>query len=121
LGVVSTVIGAGAFVGLGVAGGKGARRAFITGLILYAIDLVLTVFLSLWIGVALHAYALYCLFLGVGACSQLAALRRAQPAGLGQAAASDAPQVAGPDWNTGLEARPQSKLYDPPGADPPAE
>ena len=94
LGIGTTAIvsafGVGMFLVFGQAAKKGARWAFITGMIFYGID---TLF---WIGaqegralgLALHVLALWRIGSGLGAANRLAALRR-----------QSAPQAAVPAWS----------------------
>ena len=62
LGLNATV--AGVFVLFGVFAGKRHGWAFIAGMVLFALDGLLTALLQEWISVAFHAFALYCIFKG---------------------------------------------------------
>ncbi len=57
----------GLFVVLGLKAARGARWAFIVGMILYALDGALYLIGQQWFSVAFHGYALYCLFKGLQA------------------------------------------------------
>ena len=67
------------------ASSRGALWAFIAAIVLYAIDAVLFAFVKEWIGVALHAYALFGIFRGVGAARQLSAVRASERSAAAQA------------------------------------
>jgi hypothetical protein len=64
---------AGVFVLFGVFANKGHLWAFITGMILFALDGLIFLLVQDWIGVAFHVFVLYCLFRGAQACRQLKA------------------------------------------------
>lgn len=58
-------IGAAAFVAMfGFFAGKGHAWAFIIGMILLALDTAVTGLLQMWISLAIHAFALFCIFAG---------------------------------------------------------
>ncbi|HWN95396.1 MAG TPA: DUF4339 domain-containing protein [Methylomirabilota bacterium] len=57
-----------ALVFLGFLAGKRHTWAFLAGLILLALDSVLTGFLQMWISLALHVFALFAIFAGFKAC-----------------------------------------------------
>jgi hypothetical protein len=61
----------GIFVLFGYLSGKGRRWAFITGIVLYAIDAVLMLVFQDWLGLAFHAFFLWGLFNGLSALNQL--------------------------------------------------
>lgn len=61
---------------------KGARWAFLAGMIFYALDALLLLTFKSWISVAFHAYALFRIFQGFQAAQQLKTLR-AQSAAYG--------------------------------------
>lgn len=63
----------GAFVLFGIFARKGHTWAFLTGLILFALDSVIFIMGKDWIGVAFHAYVIYRLFCGFQSCRQLRA------------------------------------------------
>lgn len=67
------LIAAGVFVLFGVFANKGHLWAFITGMILFALDGVIFLLAHDWIGVGFHLFVLYCLFRGVQACRRLTA------------------------------------------------
>lgn len=75
---ILTLLGVGLFLLFGQSAKKGARWAFVTGLIFYGIDALfwLGAAQSRWLGLALHAYALWRIGGGLGAANRLAALRR---------------------------------------------
>lgn len=64
---------AGMFIAFGVFANKGHLWAFITGMVLFALDGILFVLAQEWIGVAFHAFVLYCFFRGMQACRELKA------------------------------------------------
>lgn len=59
------------FVVLGIFAHKGQLWAFIVGMILFALDGVIFLLAQDWIGVAFHAFVLYCFFRGFNACRRL--------------------------------------------------
>lgn len=61
---------AGVFVVFGIFGNKRHLWAFITGMILFALDGVLFLIAQDWLGIAFHAVALFFLFRGAHACRQ---------------------------------------------------
>lgn len=65
--LVLDLIAAGVFVLFGVFANKGHLWAFITGLILFALDGVIFLLVQDWIGVGFHVFVLYCLFRGAQA------------------------------------------------------
>ncbi len=67
------------FVCLGFFGRKGQQWAFITGMALYAIDLLLVVYLQLWLMALFHGYILFRLYQGYASCNALHAFRKPQP------------------------------------------
>jgi hypothetical protein len=62
---------AGIFVLFGFFAHKGHTWAFIVGMVLFALDGVILVLASAWLGVAFHAYVLFRLFQGFTACREL--------------------------------------------------
>lgn len=64
----------GIFVVLGVFAAKLQKWAFITGMVLFALDAALELLVQDWIGLAFHAYALYFLFRGLKRVRMLEAL-----------------------------------------------
>lgn len=65
------IVIAGIFVFFGVFANKGHLWAFITGMALFAIDTLLMLLFGDWLGLAVHAFVLYCLFMGLKACRAL--------------------------------------------------
>jgi hypothetical protein len=61
----------GLFALFGYLSTKGQRWAFITGIILYALDAVLMLIFQDWLGLAFHAFFLWGLFNGLNALNQL--------------------------------------------------
>jgi len=80
VGLILAAVSAIVYGGLGFVASKGARWAFVVGILLYAIDTAIFAFAREWIGVALHVYALYIIFRGVGAAKQLGQIRDAERA-----------------------------------------
>lgn len=103
LGMAVTVCVGLAFVGLGWMSERGASWAFLTGMVLYGADAVLSLVLQDYLGSAAHVFAL--LFVGSG----FAALLRIKKATAG-AQQPAGPQV--PDLPTGT---PPAALHDAPG------
>jgi hypothetical protein len=64
----------GVFVVFGYLASKGHIWAFVLGMVLYALDGLLSVLVGLWFGAAFHALALYYMFQGYRAASQLRGL-----------------------------------------------
>jgi hypothetical protein len=58
-------------VGFGILSGKRHTWAFIVGMVLFALDAVIFLIASDWIGIAFHAFVLFCLFRGFKACREL--------------------------------------------------
>src|SRR4030042_360415 len=61
------VLVAGVFVGFGIFSRKGYRWAFITGMVLYALDGLLFILVKDFLSIGFHAFALYCIGLGLKA------------------------------------------------------
>ena len=74
IGLVLSLVAAGVYALFGLFARKGARWAFLTGMILYALDAVLLLLFKDWLSVAFHAYALFRIFQGFQGAQQLAAL-----------------------------------------------
>ena len=74
------LLAAGFYVLYGLFARKGARWAFVVGMIFYALDGLLLLVAKDWLSVAFHAYALFRIFQGFQAAGLLATLR-AQQAG----------------------------------------
>jgi hypothetical protein len=70
------VIAIGTIFGLGWFAGKGHVWAFVTGLILYAIDALIYVGMQSWMSVGFHVFALF--FIGRGMLALRAALKAAR-------------------------------------------
>ena len=83
-GVAQNIGGAGRFFGLfmdfcvagvfalfGIFAKKGNTAAFIVGMIIYALDGMLYLFVQEWLSIGFHAFALYCIFSGFAAQRQL--------------------------------------------------
>jgi len=68
--IVNLVI-AGVFALFGKFGREGKKGAFLVGMALYAADALLMAKFQVWLGVAFHAYALYRIYLGLGAVNAL--------------------------------------------------
>ena len=71
--LVLDLLAAGVFILFGVFAHKAHSWAFIVGMILFALDGLIFLLASDWIGVAFHAFVLYCLFRGFQACRALRA------------------------------------------------
>jgi GYF domain 2 len=69
--LVLNLMAAALFVLFGFFGHKGHLWAFLVGMILFALDGLIFVFAQMWLGVAFHAFALFCLFRGFAACREL--------------------------------------------------
>ena len=63
--LVLDILAAGVLVLFGVFGNKGHLWAFIVGMVLFALDGVIFLLAQDWLGVAFHAFVLYCLFRGL--------------------------------------------------------
>lgn len=74
LGLVINLAIAGGFVGLGLLGRNGKLWAIITGMVLYALDIIILLIASDWLSLAFHLLALAGLFSGAAACSKLSKL-----------------------------------------------
>lgn len=64
------LLAAGTYALFGFFARRGAKWAFLTGMILYAIDAVLLLVFKDWLSVAFHAYALFRIFQGFQAAQQ---------------------------------------------------
>jgi hypothetical protein len=64
VGVALNFIACGILVFFGFFAGKGRAWAFIIGMILLGLDTVLTGLLQMWLSLALHVFALFCIFAG---------------------------------------------------------
>jgi len=69
--VIFDVLLSGFFIGAGFLGRGGHRWAVITGIILYALDAILLVIFTSWLGVVFHLLALAGLFGGLIALTNL--------------------------------------------------
>ncbi|HYG36117.1 MAG TPA: DUF4339 domain-containing protein [Clostridia bacterium] len=65
------VLVTGVFILFGIFAYKGHTWAFITGMVLFTLDGLLILLFKDWLGVAFHAFVLFCLFRGMVACRQL--------------------------------------------------
>jgi hypothetical protein len=81
----------GLFVGLLLLCGKWARErsqgAFLGGMIAYGLEGALLLLFNAWLFAAVHAYALYRMWLGYAATRELAQLEQAAQPGLSRAGA----------------------------------
>ena len=68
------ILAAGFYALYGLFARKGARWAFVAGMVFYALDGLL-LYVKDWLAAAFHAYVLFRLFQGLQAAGQLAALR----------------------------------------------
>lgn len=73
------VVAAGLFAVFGFFAGKGHAWAFITGMVLYALDGLVFLIVQDWLGVGFHVFVLVSVFAGFKACQQLKALASAMP------------------------------------------
>ncbi len=69
------ILAAGFYALYGLFARKGARWAFVAGMVFYALDGLLLLYVKDWLAAAFHAYVLFRLFQGFQAAGQLAALR----------------------------------------------
>jgi hypothetical protein len=67
------------FVCLGFFARKGQQWAFITAMALYAIDLLLVLYLQIWLMLLFHGYILFRLYQGYASCSTLHAFDKPVP------------------------------------------
>ena len=72
--IVFDVVVAGGFALLGYLGARGHIWAFIVGMVFYALDALIFVAFGDWFPILFHAFALYCIFTGYRAASQLKGL-----------------------------------------------
>jgi hypothetical protein len=71
LGLVADLVAAGVLVTFGIFARQRQTWSFITGMLLYALDGVVLVLFSDWIGVAVHAYVLFRIYMGMQASMEL--------------------------------------------------
>jgi hypothetical protein len=71
--IVMDLLAAGLVVLFGFFASKGHGWAFIIGMVLLALDTALTGLLQMWMSLALHVFALFCIFSGYKASRQLRA------------------------------------------------
>jgi phosphate starvation-inducible membrane PsiE len=71
LAVVLTILTAGAFAALGAFARKQNTWAFITGLVIYALDCLIFIWVKDWLSVGFHVFALWMIFIGTTACLRL--------------------------------------------------
>ena len=76
--LVFDVFAVGVFILFGVFAGKRHLWAFIIGMVIYAVDGLLALIGQVWIGVAIHAFALFCLFVGLKAALRFRQVNRAE-------------------------------------------
>jgi hypothetical protein len=69
--LVLDLVAAGTLVFFGVFAHKRHLWAFVVGMVLFALDGLLFLFVQDWIGVGFHVFVLYCLFRGAKACREL--------------------------------------------------
>lgn len=90
------ILAAGFYVLYGFFARKGAKWAFLTGMVFYTLDGLLLLALKDWLSVAFHAYALYRIFQGFQGAQALSLLRAQQAA---MPRASETPGVWPPPPN----------------------
>ena len=76
--IVLDLVVAGGFALLGYLGARGHVWAFVVGMVLYALDALIFAAVGLWLPLAFHVFALYCIFTGLRAASQLKTLETQQ-------------------------------------------
>lgn len=64
----------GIFVALGIFANKKIKWVFILGMVLYSLDTLIFIFLTDFISIAFHIFALYSIYKGLKACSELTKL-----------------------------------------------
>ena len=69
--LVLDLIVAGIFILFGVFAHKRHAWAFVTGMVLFALDGVVFMVVQDWLGVGFHVFVLYCFFRGLKACREL--------------------------------------------------
>ena len=74
--LVLNVLLIGSFVLFGVQANKGKVWAFVLGMLIFGGDTLFFVLAQEWIGVAFHAFALFCIFVGFKAARQARAVTR---------------------------------------------
>ena len=74
--LVFDLFAVGVFILFGVFAGKRHLWAFIVGMLIYGVDGLLAVIGQVWIGVAIHAFAMFCLFVGLKAALRFRQLSR---------------------------------------------
>jgi hypothetical protein len=78
-GLVADLFLAGIFVVFGLFAGKAQKWAFITGMVVFALDTCLAVLGQDWFGIIFHAYALWAIWTGLRKISELRALEAPEP------------------------------------------
>jgi hypothetical protein len=73
----ATIWATGFFAVLGYFARKGQQWAFITGMALYAVDLLLVLYVQAWLMVLFHGYILFRLYQGYASCKALHAFNKA--------------------------------------------
>jgi hypothetical protein len=81
VGLIVDVAIAAVWVFFGLQAQKGRSWAFITGMIFYVIDALISLACQDWIGAAVHAYALFRIFPGLMASREYGSLMKAVPSG----------------------------------------
>jgi len=69
--LILDVLAAGLFIVFGVFAHKRHTWAFVVGMVLFALDGLINLIAQDWIGLAFHAFVLFCLFRGFQACREL--------------------------------------------------
>jgi hypothetical protein len=72
--LVFDVMAAGLFALIGYFASKRHSWVFIAGMAIYALDALIFLLARQWLGIAFHAFALYCIFGGYKACARLSEL-----------------------------------------------
>jgi len=70
----------GFFACLGFFARKGQKWAFITGMVLYALDLLLVVYIQIWLMLLFHGFVLFRLYQGFSSCKDLHAFDKSNTA-----------------------------------------
>ncbi len=78
-GVIVSLFMAGIFALFWKFARQGQQWAFITGMVIYALDGLIFLGLGVFLDFAFHLYALYCIFLGLKALTQLQKLNAQKP------------------------------------------
>jgi len=78
-GFIVTLIAAGLFAGLWKFAREGQQWAFLTGMILYALDGLIFLGLGLWLDFGFHVFALFSMYKGFTSLNELNQLNRQSP------------------------------------------